>query len=133
MAAIVFYISAMAAGIFLTIAPANSVLVMRRMRAVIKPDGTWLIADVHGGESFEQNLTNPIAPFFYSISVLCCMSSALSEPRGSRFGNAGISRAGGAQDDRRSWVYACAPFLCDDRRRPDSAYARKAGWRVRRL
>src|SRR5215472_15441629 len=53
-------------------------LVMQAIRKAIKPDGTWLIADVHGQPTFEQNLAaNPLAPFMYSISVLCCMSSAL--------------------------------------------------------
>jgi 2-polyprenyl-3-methyl-5-hydroxy-6-metoxy-1,4-benzoquinol methylase len=67
-------------------------LVMRGIRAAIKPDGTWLIADIHGGATFEQNLKdNPMAPFFYSISVMCCMSSALSEPGGLGLGTLGFS------------------------------------------
>jgi len=66
-------------------------LVMRAIRKVIKPDGTWLIADVHGQPTFEQNLTdNPLAPFMYGISVLCCMSSALSEPGGLGLGTLGF-------------------------------------------
>lgn len=66
-------------------------LVMRAIRKAIKPDGTWLIADVHGQPTFEQNLTNnPLAPFMYGISVLCCMSSALSEPGGLGLGTLGF-------------------------------------------
>jgi len=66
-------------------------LVMRAIRAAIKPDGTWLIADVHGQPSFEKNLTdNPLAAFMYSISVLCCMSSALSSPDGLGLGTLGF-------------------------------------------
>jgi SAM-dependent methyltransferase len=66
-------------------------LVMSAIRKAIKPDGTWLIADVHGQPTFEQNLAaNPLAPFMYSISVLCCMSSALSEPGGLGLGTLGF-------------------------------------------
>jgi len=66
-------------------------LVMSAIRKAIKPDGTWLIADVHGQPTFEQNLGgNPLAPFMYSISVLCCMSSALSEPGGLGLGTLGF-------------------------------------------
>jgi 2-polyprenyl-3-methyl-5-hydroxy-6-metoxy-1,4-benzoquinol methylase len=66
-------------------------LVMRAIRAAIKPDGTWLIADVHGQPTFEQNLKdNPLAPVMYGFSVLCCMSSALSEPGGLGLGTLGF-------------------------------------------
>jgi SAM-dependent methyltransferase len=66
-------------------------LVMKAIRKAIKPDGTWLIADVHGQPTFEQNLTdNPLAPVMYGFSVLCCMSSALSEPDGLGLGTLGF-------------------------------------------
>src|SRR5260221_972490 len=66
-------------------------LVMLAIRKAIKPDGTWLIADVHGMPTFEQNLKeNPLAPVMYGFSVLCCMSSALSEPGGLGLGTLGF-------------------------------------------
>jgi 2-polyprenyl-3-methyl-5-hydroxy-6-metoxy-1,4-benzoquinol methylase len=66
-------------------------LAMQAIRKAIKPDGTWLIADVHGQPTFEQNLTeNPLAPVLYGFSVLCCMSSALSEPDGLGLGTLGF-------------------------------------------
>ena len=66
-------------------------LVMQAIRKAIKPDGTWLIADVHGEPTFEQNLKeNPLAPVMYGFSVLCCMSSALSEPGGLGLGTLGF-------------------------------------------
>ena len=66
-------------------------LVMQAIRKAIKPDGTWLIADVHGQPTFEQNLTdNPLAPVMYGFSVLCCMSSALSQPDGLGLGTLGF-------------------------------------------
>jgi SAM-dependent methyltransferase len=66
-------------------------LVMKAIREAIKPDGTWLIADVHGQPTFEGNLKdNPLAPVMYGFSVLCCMSSALSEPGGLGLGTLGF-------------------------------------------
>jgi 2-polyprenyl-3-methyl-5-hydroxy-6-metoxy-1,4-benzoquinol methylase len=66
-------------------------LVIKAIRSAIKADGTWLIADVHGEATFEQNLSdNPLAPLMYGFSVLCCMSSALSEPDGLGLGTLGF-------------------------------------------
>ena len=66
-------------------------LMMKAIRKAIKNDGTWLIADVHGQPTFEQNLKeNPLAPVMYGFSVLCCMSSALSEPGGLGLGTLGF-------------------------------------------
>jgi 2-polyprenyl-3-methyl-5-hydroxy-6-metoxy-1,4-benzoquinol methylase len=66
-------------------------LVIHAIRKAIKPDGTWLIADIHGQPTFEQNLKeNPLAQLMYGISVLCCMSSALSEPGGLGLGTLGF-------------------------------------------
>jgi 2-polyprenyl-3-methyl-5-hydroxy-6-metoxy-1,4-benzoquinol methylase len=66
-------------------------LVMQAIRKAIKPDGTWLIADIHGQPTFELNLQdNPLAPLMYGFSILCCMSSALSEPGGLGLGTLGF-------------------------------------------
>jgi 2-polyprenyl-3-methyl-5-hydroxy-6-metoxy-1,4-benzoquinol methylase len=66
-------------------------LVMVAIRKAIKPDGTWLIADVHGQPTFEGNLKdNPLAAVMYGFSVLCCMSSALSEAGGLGLGTLGF-------------------------------------------
>ena len=65
--------------------------IMAAIRKALKPDGTWIIADIHGQPSFEQNLTdNPLAPLMYGFSVLCCMSSAMSEPNGMGLGTLGF-------------------------------------------
>jgi len=65
--------------------------VMGAIRKALKADGTWLIADVHGQDSFEQNLAeNPLAALMYGFSVLCCMSSAMSEPGGAGLGTLGF-------------------------------------------
>src|SRR6266481_2950219 len=66
-------------------------LVMQAIRKAIKSDGTWLIADIHGMPTFEENLNqNPLAPLMYGFSVVCCMSSALSEPGGLGLGTLGF-------------------------------------------
>ena len=66
-------------------------MVIAAIRKALKPDGTWMIADVHGQPTFEQNLTdNPLAALMYGFSVLCCMSSAMSEPDGMGLGTLGF-------------------------------------------
>ena len=60
------------------------------IRAAIKPDGVWLIADINSAPTFEENLPNPLAPMFYALSVLSCMSSGLSEPGGAGLGTVGL-------------------------------------------
>jgi 2-polyprenyl-3-methyl-5-hydroxy-6-metoxy-1,4-benzoquinol methylase len=70
---------------------ANPGAVIRAIRKAVKPDGTWLIADIHGKPTFEENLRdNPLASVMYGFSVLCCMSSALSEPGGAGLGTLGF-------------------------------------------
>jgi SAM-dependent methyltransferase len=65
--------------------------VIGAIRKALKLDGTWIIADIHGQPSFEQNLIeNPLAPLMYGFSVLCCMSSAMSEPDGAGLGTLGF-------------------------------------------
>ena len=70
---------------------AHPEVVIAAVRKALKPDGTWMIADIHGQPSFEQNLSdNPLAPLMYGFSVLCCMSSAMSEPGGAGLGTLGF-------------------------------------------
>jgi SAM-dependent methyltransferase len=59
--------------------------------AALHPDGTWLLVDIKGRETFAENVAkNPMAPLMYGISVLSCMSSALSEPGGAGLGTLGL-------------------------------------------
>jgi SAM-dependent methyltransferase len=70
---------------------AHPEVIIAAIRKALKPDGTWIIADIHGQPTFEQNLTdNPLAPLMYGFSVLCCMSSAMSEPDGAGLGTLGF-------------------------------------------
>jgi len=62
------------------------------IRAALADDGTWLLVDIKALDTFEQNVKkNPMAALMYGISVLSCMSSALSEPDGEGLGTLGLS------------------------------------------
>ncbi len=61
------------------------------IRAALKPNGTWFIADVVAGASFEENLKRKrYAALSYALSVLGCLSSGLSEPDGAGLGTLGL-------------------------------------------
>ncbi len=63
------------------------------IRAALKPDGTWLLVDIKALDTFAENARkNPMASLMYGISVLSCMSSALSEPDGEGLGTLGLSQ-----------------------------------------
>ena len=65
---------------------------MESIRAALADDGTWLLVDIKALDTFEQNVRkNPMASLMYGISVLSCMSSALSEPDGAGLGTLGLS------------------------------------------
>lgn len=64
---------------------------MRSIRSAVADDGAWLLVDIKGRDSFAQNVEkNPMAPLMYGISVLSCMSSALSAPDGAGLGTLGL-------------------------------------------
>jgi 2-polyprenyl-3-methyl-5-hydroxy-6-metoxy-1,4-benzoquinol methylase len=60
------------------------------IRRAIKPDGVWFIVDIDGGATFEENLERPGTQMFYAMSILSCMSSALSVPGGAGLGTLGL-------------------------------------------
>ncbi|MFM8453860.1 MAG: class I SAM-dependent methyltransferase [Gammaproteobacteria bacterium] len=65
--------------------------VMRAIRASLKPDGTWLLVDIKALDTFAENLAkNPMASLMYGISVMSCMSSAMSLPDGAGLGTLGL-------------------------------------------
>jgi 2-polyprenyl-3-methyl-5-hydroxy-6-metoxy-1,4-benzoquinol methylase len=65
---------------------------MESIRAAVADDGSWLLVDIKALDTFEQNVRkNPMASLMYGISVLSCMSSALSEPGGAGLGTLGLS------------------------------------------
>jgi SAM-dependent methyltransferase len=71
--------------------PAGAV---RVIRAALSDDGTWLLVDIKAHDTYALNAAkNPMASLMYGISVLSCMSSALSEPGGAGLGTLGLSAA----------------------------------------
>jgi 2-polyprenyl-3-methyl-5-hydroxy-6-metoxy-1,4-benzoquinol methylase len=68
--------------------------VIGAIRKAIKDDGTYLIADIKGFPTYEENLEeNPMVALMYGFSVLSCMSSATSEPDGEGLGTLGFHEA----------------------------------------
>jgi SAM-dependent methyltransferase len=64
---------------------------MNAIRAALADDGTWLLVDIKARDSFAENATkNPMASLMYGISVLSCMSSAMSTPDGAGLGTLGL-------------------------------------------
>ena len=65
--------------------------VMKAIRASLKPDGTWLLVDIKALDTFAENVAkNPMASLMYGISVMSCMSSAMSVPGGAGLGTLGL-------------------------------------------
>ena len=64
------------------------------IRRALRPEGTWLIADIKARGSLAADVEkNPMAALMYGMSVLSCMSSALSEPGGAGLGTLGLPEA----------------------------------------
>ena len=60
------------------------------IRSAIKDDGTWIIADINGAETFEENLKNRLAAVMYASSIAGCLPSGLSEAGGAGLGTLGL-------------------------------------------
>jgi 2-polyprenyl-3-methyl-5-hydroxy-6-metoxy-1,4-benzoquinol methylase len=65
--------------------------VLSAIRKAIKDDGVYLIADINGLPSYEENVAeNPMTALMYGFSVLSCMSSATSDADGEGLGTLGF-------------------------------------------
>ncbi len=63
---------------------------VKAAKVALDGDGVWLVADIKSSETFEENRRNPMIGLFYSMSVVYCMNSALSEPDGAGLGTLGM-------------------------------------------
>lgn len=64
---------------------------MHTIRRALSDDGIWLLVDIKARDSLEENVSkNPMASLLYGISVLSCMSSAMSSPDGEGLGTLGL-------------------------------------------
>ena len=65
--------------------------VVEAIRSALGDHGHWLLVDIRAGETLSENIEmNPMASLLYGVSVLACMSSALSEPGGEGLGTLGL-------------------------------------------
>lgn len=65
--------------------------IVHRLRRAVADDGHWLLVDIRAADSLAGNIAaNPVAPLLYGVSVLSCMSSALSEDGGAGLGTLGL-------------------------------------------
>ncbi len=77
------------------------------IRSALADDGTWLLVDIKARDSFADNVAkNPMAALMYGISVLSCMSSAMSSPDGAGLGTLGLPASRAAEHRRRGRVRA---------------------------
>ncbi len=64
---------------------------MASAASCLADDGVWLVADVKTRGGLEANRRIPVLPLMYSMSVLYCLSSAMSEPEGAGLGTLGLT------------------------------------------
>jgi 2-polyprenyl-3-methyl-5-hydroxy-6-metoxy-1,4-benzoquinol methylase len=57
----------------------------RRVREMLKGDGTWMIVEPTAGDRLEENL-NPVGRVYYAMSTSVCVPSALSQDVGEALG-----------------------------------------------
>lgn len=60
-------------------------------RSCLADDGVWMVADIKTRGGLEENRHIPVLPLMYAMSVLYCMSSAMSEPDGAGLGTLGLT------------------------------------------
>jgi 2-polyprenyl-3-methyl-5-hydroxy-6-metoxy-1,4-benzoquinol methylase len=63
---------------------------MRAIRGAIEPDGTWLIVDINGMPTPEENHSHPLGGLLYAFSVLDCLACSTCEDRGAGLGTLGL-------------------------------------------
>lgn len=70
----------------------NPAELIRQVRQALKPDGTWLLADIPAAPSVRENIVqHPDAGLYYSFSTCLCMSCSLSTKDGAGLGTLGFS------------------------------------------
>lgn len=54
-------------------------LVLRNIQKALRPDGVYLMQDIHAATEVNDNLDHPVAPFLYTISCMHCMTVSLAD------------------------------------------------------
>jgi SAM-dependent methyltransferase len=65
--------------------------VLERIHAMLVPGGRFVMVEPRASSNLEDNLTNPLAPFLYSVSTLHCLTVSLA------YGGAGLGTVWGEQ------------------------------------
>ena len=53
--------------------------VLREIRRVLRPTGTFLMQDIRASSHLENNIGAPVAPMLYTISTMHCMTVSLAQ------------------------------------------------------
>jgi hypothetical protein len=79
------------------------------MRAILKPDGSWMIVEPIAADTPAANVGNPVSRLYYNASTMICVPTSLAqevgEALGAQAGEARVSevvRAGGFTRVRRA-------------------------------
>jgi hypothetical protein len=63
---------------------------MHAIRKAIAPDGIWLVVDINGQPTPEENYEQPLGGLLYAFSVLDCWGCGTSEEGGAGPGTFGL-------------------------------------------
>ncbi|KAJ3039735.1 hypothetical protein HDV00_011967 [Rhizophlyctis rosea] len=70
---------------------ADPTTALRKIHDALRPNGTFLMQDIGGNSSPEQNIANPLGSWLYTVSLCHCMTVSLAE------GGAGLGTMWGKQ------------------------------------
>jgi 2-polyprenyl-3-methyl-5-hydroxy-6-metoxy-1,4-benzoquinol methylase len=58
---------------------ANPLRVLKGINKTLKPDGVYLMQDIHSSSEVQNNLDHPVGTLLYTISTMHCMSVSLGQ------------------------------------------------------
>ena len=58
---------------------AQPLLVLKGIYRALKPDGVYLMQDIHASSHLHNNRNHPLGPFLYALSCLSCMPVSLAQ------------------------------------------------------
>ncbi len=61
-------------------------LVLANISRALRPDGVYLMQDIHASSQPHENVRNPAGVFLYTISTMHCMTVSLAQPGGMGLG-----------------------------------------------